>query len=95
MSDMGIYEHIPIPIGDDDPRLANDIGSDTYIGLSTNEYGTPISKHICNQCGGEFTVCPPSHYENNAGCGSTSCTSYDPRRDADILFDMGKVRRTT
>lgn len=29
------------------------------VGLGRNEYGTEISRHVCDVCGRPFTVCPP------------------------------------
>lgn len=61
-----------------------------YTGMSKNEYGTPISKHKCDTCGGEYTVCPPVPENSQAhislNCNSEHCQSYDPAYDADILF---------
>ena len=56
-----------------------------------NEHGTPISVHRCHSCGAEFTVCPPAD-ENWGGCQSLDCESYELSRDADILFEEGRVR---
>lgn len=61
------------------------------IGMSKNEYGTPVSVHICDTCGTQFTVCPAIlnekiGWENCLGIG---CKSYDKNRDADRLFDNG------
>jgi len=57
-------------------------------GESTNEYGTPISTHICDTCGDEFTMCPaiPDDDDRWPDCLSETCASYDPERDIDILF---------
>lgn len=60
----------------------------TYLGTRQNEYGTTVSVHQCGTCAGEFTVCPPVP-ENSPGwgdCLADNCPSYDPARDADILF---------
>lgn len=56
-------------------------------GESTNEYGTPISTHVCEDCGAEFTVCPPAG-EDWGGCLAETCISYDPKRDGDILMGL-------
>lgn len=50
-----------------------------------NEYGMPISVHVCEDCGEEFTVCPPGG-EDWGGCLADTCISYDPKRDGDILM---------
>jgi len=56
---------------------------------SVNEYGTPISIHICETCGQEFTVCPllPDDAKGWENCMAETCASYDPKRDADKLFN--------
>ena len=62
------------------------------IGDDTNTYGTHISVHICEDCGTQFTACPAIPYEKTndwKGCMAIGCTSYDPSRDADKLFDGG------
>ena len=56
------------------------------VGLSQNAYGTPVSVHVCDTCGGSFTVCPPAG-SNWGGCQAESCRSYDKKRDVDRLFD--------
>ncbi len=58
----------------------------TKIGERFNEYGTLVSVHKCPDCGSEFTVCPPSN-SDWGGCQAKTCISYDPKRDADKLFD--------
>ena len=69
-------------------------------GESFNEYGTPVSKHICDTCGNEFTVCPKIDDSNKNwdNCLGEECDSYDSSRDADKLFGddghlYGKVER--
>lgn len=61
-----------------------------WIGMTTNEYGTPVSKHKCDTCGNEYTCCPPlaegDDYTLSANCEADGCTSYDPAGDCDILF---------
>ena len=58
------------------------------VRLSTNEYGTPVSVHTCTACGCEFTLCPPDT-EGLMGseCLSESCSSYDPKRDIDRVWE--------
>lgn len=59
-----------------------------------NEFSTPVSVHICEFCGVEFTVCPPvpdEKLDDWRGCMALECKSYDPERDADKFFDEGKV----
>lgn len=61
-----------------------------------NEYGTPVTLFSCPGCGTTFTVCPavPDDLLGQwSGCLGEGCSTYDPARDADKLFDEGKVRR--
>ena len=51
-----------------------------------NEFGVTVSVHTCWACGDEFTVCPPAG-EDWGGCMAPNCPSYDPKRDADKLFE--------
>lgn len=54
-----------------------------------NEYGTPVGVFVCEACGEEFTVCPkPTNPENDVWrtCSAIDCSSYDPNRDAEVLF---------
>ena len=66
----------------------------TWLRFDQNKYGTKISVHICNSCGAEFTVCPAKAADAKGwdGCMAPTCKSYDEDRDADKLFDEGKVR---
>lgn len=64
---------------------------------TTNEYGTPVSAHVCQTCGAEFTVCPPVD-DGRPGwdnCLAPECPSYDVTRDADLMFEIepGLIRR--
>jgi len=64
------------------------------IGNGLNKFGTPISIHICEFCGVEFTVCPavpPEKEDQWLGCLAPSCSSYDPSRDVDKMIDEGTV----
>lgn len=49
-----------------------------------NDYGTPVSRHICMTCNRPYTVCPEviddEHWKN---CLADDCKSYDPSRDLD------------
>ena len=65
------------------------------VGLSNNEYGTATSVHTCDSCGGTFTVCPAVGNKGWESCLAEDCPSYDPKRDADKLFDNEpeKIRR--
>ena len=56
--------------------------------LDKNKYGAAVSVHECNDCGDEFTVCPPAG-ENWGGCLSELCASYDINRDVDALLFFG------
>ncbi len=62
-----------------------------YLRESKNEYGTPVSFFRCGFCGKEYDVCPSVEESMRdswaeGGCQEDSCPSYDPKRDADILF---------
>jgi hypothetical protein len=60
-----------------------------HLGYEKNEYGTQISRHRCEACGSEFTLCPPVYPEQKGweNCLGAQCTSYDRSRDIDLLFD--------
>jgi hypothetical protein len=61
-----------------------------HLGYTTNEYGTRVSKHKCDACGQEYTVCPPCFPEENRNvCQAKSCPSYDPACDVDAMFERG------
>lgn len=64
-------------------------GCDIKVGEDVNIYGTPVSHHICCECGDMFTVCPPSTEENFGGCLGENCESYDINRDVDALLFFG------
>lgn len=66
----------------------------SWLRYDFNDYGTQISVHDCESCGIEFTVCPAIKPDKEGwdGCMAPNCLSYDPERDADKLFDEGKVR---
>lgn len=57
-----------------------------------NEYGIRVSKHKCDTCGIEFTVVPGVDETSSAfdNCLADGCESYDPDRDAEILFMSDK-----
>lgn len=64
----------------------------THVRDERNAYGTEISRFQCETCGQEFTVCPkPDQHSQWASCLARECASYDPARDADLLFDDGNV----
>jgi hypothetical protein len=65
-----------------------------HLGYTKNEYGTQVSKHRCDTCGAEFTVCPAVFPEskNWDNCLAPTCSSYDPDRDVDKLLDEGGVK---
>ena len=56
------------------------------IGEERNEFNTKTSVHICECCGGRFTVCPSVENEGWENCLGPECSSYDPARDADKFF---------
>jgi hypothetical protein len=64
--------------------------------MDSNDYGTPVSVHICDDCGTQFTVCPPGK-EDWGGCLHEDCESYDINRDvmAKIFFGCTIHRRGT
>jgi len=57
--------------------------------LGVNEYGTPVSIHVCSSCGDEFTVCPPAGPNFGEGCLAPLCPSYI-ERDVDYLLAAGQ-----
>ena len=64
-------------------------GWDIKVGEDVNTYGTPVSHHVCCECGNMFTVCPTSTEKNWGGCQSENCESYDINRDVDALLFFG------
>ena len=57
--------------------------------ILVNEYGTPISSHVCKTCKRPFTVVPAVPVDSKAweNCLADDCASYDPNRDASYLFE--------
>ena len=67
----------------------------TLLGLGQNNLGTPVSLHVCDDCGGRFSVCPPAK-EDWGGCLVAECESYDINRDVDALGFFGfEIRPNT
>jgi uncharacterized RmlC-like cupin family protein len=65
-------------------------GVDYKVGEDVNEYGSPVSHHICCECGDMFTVCPPvPDGVQYGGCLAETCESYDINRDVDALLFFG------
>lgn len=65
-----------------------------YLRESTNEYDTQVSVFLCDACGTEYTVCPAitpeqRDAESKDGCMWFECSTYDPARDVDKLFEQG------
>ena len=61
----------------------------TYIKNIENEYGTGTSLFECDTCGQPYTLTPAIKPENRGdwqNCMDMSCPSYDPHRDAEILY---------
>ncbi len=61
----------------------------TKIREAVNACGTPVSVHICETCGVEFTLCPviPDNKADQwPDCLADGCPSYDPERDMDVVF---------
>lgn len=66
----------------------------TYLRNGENEYGTPVSYHRCDTCGGEFTVTPavtPEKLDQWSNCLSEDCDSYEPMRDVELYAGLGMV----
>lgn len=63
------------------------------IGEGVNEYGTPISFHICDTCGAEFEICRaiPDGKPGWENCLGPDCPSYDPERDVDKMLENGEI----
>jgi len=53
-----------------------------------NKHGVPVSHHICDTCGQDYTI--TSAVEDGTplskNCMADNCASYDPDNDADIMF---------
>ena len=64
-----------------------------HKGYTANEYGTTVSKHVCDTCGGEFTVCPAAFPETKGwdSCLQPQCASYDASRDVDKMLEEGSA----
>lgn len=63
------------------------------IAESVNDYGTPVSVHVCETCGNSFTLCPLVTDKESTkwpDCLAQECESYDEDRDVDKLFDDGE-----
>ncbi len=62
---------------------------------SVNEFGTPVSVHVCEFCGDQFTVCPAritdKEINSYRGCLAPGCESYDPQRDVHLLMETGQI----
>jgi len=57
-----------------------------------NEHGVLVSEHICDTCNKEFTVTPSVENTGWENCMDPDCESYDPKRDADPLFDPDSTK---
>ena len=51
-------------------------------GEHTNEHGVRVTEHVCETCGGVFTICPG--VDDWSNCLSEDCASYDPEREVDL-----------
>ena len=59
------------------------------IGMGTNEYGTPVTVFVCQECGSVFSVTGEHTTESwGAFCLADECDSYDVERDAGLMFDI-------
>jgi len=60
-----------------------------FLKYAKNECGTDITEFKCETCGDIFTICPKvesANFDKWENCLAKECASYDPSRDADILF---------
>lgn len=64
-----------------------------HLGYDKNAYGTLISKHRCDTCGTEFSLCPavPPEKKGWENCLAPKCASYDVSRDVDKMLESGEV----
>lgn len=62
-----------------------------HLGFTLNEYQKTVSKHRCDDCGGEFTVCPPRPITENTPCLGVGCPSYDESKDVDKMLEGGAM----
>ena len=59
-----------------------------FLRMITNEYGTPISEHLCETCFTTFTLCPARPNDKGwKNCLGIECPSYDSKRDIDKYFE--------
>jgi hypothetical protein len=71
----------------------------SHLGYGRNEYGTLVSRHRCDVCDTEHTICPAQ--DDDEPCGyppgldptwPEGCQSYDAGRDvARLLGDGAEV----
>jgi len=62
-----------------------------------NEEGIPVTWFKCDSCDTEYTICPAIKEGQEAGwnnCMTHECSSYDPSRDAEVLFLSDKELRS-
>lgn len=59
-----------------------------WIKETTNEHGVPVSHHICDTCGRDYTITRAVEDGTplSKNCMADECGSYDPENDADIMF---------
>ena len=55
---------------------------------TTNEHGVPVSHHICDTCGNNYTITRAVEDGTplSKNCMDDGCASYDPDNDAEIMF---------
>jgi len=60
----------------------------SLVGMTRNEYGTDVSKHKCDTCGTDYTICPAVKEGTKLfdNCMVEPCGSYDVNSDIDLLF---------
>lgn len=64
-----------------------------FIKEEPNEFGTNTAHFVCVVCKEPYTITPAPSSENRkhwTACMSESCDSYDPDRDAEVLFMTAK-----
>jgi hypothetical protein len=64
-----------------------------FIKETQNEFGTNTAHFVCVVCKEPYTITPAPSSENRkhwTACMSEFCDSYDPDRDAEVLFMTAK-----
>ena len=60
----------------------------TVVRVTENEHGVPVSHHVCEACGVDYTLTPAVEAGTKLSrhCMADECASYDPSCDMDVLF---------